>query len=523
MSASRGRGFLGDFKRTARQFARSKIGVIGLAVIVFYVCLAVFSAQLAPIPPLDHQVAAQFDVPAWATIFPQYRGVAIDQTPVASGFGTQQDVSAWNITGTNLTSSISPAVSPSSPTYTGSVLINSSLPANLTASDPYLPNAVVLFSMSQSFKFSGAPPPHFDLTTSVEPIQMQNISRIYLNFIIYNPSGGNYSLSSTTSTTLASTIEIVRTGLGQWDPVDLPSGLLAASGIPAYAEAAYPSEIIINQTGTYQFVMQVMGIPAARATTGTVSMYINSVNLHLSGGAYGILGTDNLGNDVWSQLVWGSRISMMVGIAAGLGSVLIGALAGIAAGYVGGLFSDVLERVTDFFLVLPFLPLLIIITSIIAANPILIQTVYVWIILIFVILSWPFIAILIRAQTVSIKERQYVEASRALGGGTGHVLRKHILPNVMGLVYSQVALNVSGFILLDAALDFLSIANHGRPVISWGIMLSNALPFATGAPLQSYVWWWFLPPGISIALLSLAFVLVGYALDAIFNPRLRAR
>jgi peptide/nickel transport system permease protein len=124
---------------------------------------------------------------------------------------------------------------------------------------------------------------------------------------------------------------------------------------------------------------------------------------------------------------------------------------------------------------------------------------------------------------LSVKERSYVEASRALGADTGHVLRKHILPNVTGLVYSQVALNVSGFILLEAALDFLTVSLYSPGVTSWGIMLTQALPDATGNSAASYVWWWFLPPGIAIALLSLAFVLVGFALDSIFNPRLRAR
>jgi peptide/nickel transport system permease protein len=382
-----------------------------------------------------------------------------------------------------------------------------------------------MFSMSQSFKYRGVSPPSFDLSVQLEPVKMENISNLYLNYIVFTPSGSNYSMSSgpTFSATIGSAIEILNTGVGKWFSSQITSGLLSTSGIPSYSNVAYPSKLIFNQTGNYKLEMDVMGVPATNSATGAVSVYISSLKLHLSGGAFGLLGTDNLGNDVWSQLVWGSRISMMVGIAAGLGSVLLGALAGITAGYIGGLLSDILGRVTDFFLVLPFLPLLIVVTSVIASNPFLISTVYFWIIFVFIVLSWPFIAILIRAQTVSVKERQYVEASRAVGGGTGHILRRHILPNVMGLVYSQVALNVSNFILIDAALDFLSIASHGRPVISWGIMLANALPYATGDPQASYVWWWFLPPGIAIASLSLAFVLVGYALDSIFNPRLRAR
>jgi len=527
MAAGQGKALFEDFKRLIRLYFKSKIGVIGLIIIVFYVIMALFSPILAPNPPLDAKVGALYDVPAWATVFPQYRNTPIDQTPLATlGFSSQQDATPWAPSGEGLKWSVSPGVSPpaSAGTVPGSLLVNASLTPNSTVNDVYLPGGAVLFSISHPFTFNGVPPPSFQLYAVVKPLEMQNISTIYLNFIIHTPKA-NYSLSSSPlfSATLGSVVEILPSGVNQWDAVSIPSGLLATSGIPVYSNVGNPSTLIFNQTGTYSLEMQVLGVPTGNAETGSVSMYVSELKVHLDGGAFGLLGTDNLGNDVWSQLVWGSRISMMVGIAAGLGSVLIGAVAGIAAGYVGGLFSDVLGRVTDFVLVLPFLPLLIVVTAILASNPFLISTVYFWIILIFIILSWPFIAILIRAQTVSVKERQFVEASRAVGGGTGHVLRRHILPNVMGLVYSQVALNVSGFILLDAALDFLNVASHGRPVISWGIMLSNALPFATGDPQASYVWWWFLPPGISIALLSLAFVLVGFALDSIFNPRLRAR
>jgi peptide/nickel transport system permease protein len=213
----------------------------------------------------------------------------------------------------------------------------------------------------------------------------------------------------------------------------------------------------------------------------------------------------------------------LIGILSGVGSVALGALVGLAAGYIGGITDEFLGRVTDFFLVLPFLPLLIVVTLIISQNSAMIKSMYAWVVVIFIILSWPSIAKIIRSQVLSIKERQYVEASRAVGGGTGHIIRRHILPNVMGLVYSQIALNVSGFILLEAALDFLAVNIRPLDVTTWGVMLTKALPFATADRIHGYVWWWFLPPGISIASLSLAFVLVGFALDSIFNPRLRAR
>jgi peptide/nickel transport system permease protein len=303
--------------------------------------------------------------------------------------------------------------------------------------------------------------------------------------------------------------------------VNVSSGYLTSSGLSAFGNTGDPAGLIFNGTGTYTLTMQIQAVPIANGSS--ISMLASGVNLHVLGGAFGLLGTDNYGRDVWSQFVWGSRISLLIGILSGIGAVALGTIAGLAAGYVGGLSDEVLSRISDFFLVIPFLPLLIVLLFIIGQNPVLYRGVYWWVILLFIVLSWPFIGKIIRSQVLTVKERSYVEASRAVGGGTWHILRKHILPNVMGLVYSQIALNVSGFILTEAALDFLAVSIHPIDTITWGIMLTNALPDATSNSAASYVWWWFLPPGIAIASLSLAFVLVGFALDSIFNPRLRAR
>ena len=319
-----------------------------------------------------------------------------------------------------------------------------------------------------------------------------------------------------------------------WQTVNVLSTLVSSTNIPVLGNTTNPSSVVFAKKGTYDLTMELQGVPCQPggvAQMGTcvpgnntsISVLIATANFHISGDAYGLLGTDNLGRDIWSEFVWGSQISLLIGVLSGVGAVALGTIAGLAAGYLGGGWDEIISRVTDFVLVLPFLPFLIICVFIIQQNPAALANVYWWIIIIFVVISWPSIAKIIRSQVLTVKEREYVEASRALGGGTGHIIRKHILPNVMGLVYSQVALNVSGFILLEAALDYLSISIHSITTITWGIMLTQSLPFAVGDSLNSYVWWWFLPPGIAIAALSLAFVLVGFALDSVFNPRLRAR
>jgi peptide/nickel transport system permease protein len=512
--------FLQSWKKTARLYVKSKIGMIGLIVIVFFILLAVFSAQLAPNNPVtDFDVAAPYSVPAWATIFPQYSNLAITSNPIETVFANPAALAGWTTSGQNFTTR----------NVNGTLLVNASIVPNQKImndnlkghpDNKNLPGGQVFFSMSKQFQYNTKPPTAFTLNTVITPLEMTNVSDIYVNFIISNPTG-NYSLASVQGYTLSSEIDIPSSELGQPTMVNVSSGYLTSSGLSAFGNTGDPAGLIFNGTGTYTLTMQIQAVPIANGSS--ISMLASGVNLHVLGGAFGLLGTDNYGRDVWSQFVWGSRISLLIGILSGIGAVALGTIAGLAAGYVGGLSDEVLSRISDFFLVIPFLPLLIVLLFIIGQNPVLYRGVYWWVILLFIVLSWPFIGKIIRSQVLTVKERSYVEASRAVGGGTWHILRKHILPNVMGLVYSQIALNVSGFILTEAALDFLAVSIHPIDTITWGIMLTNALPDATSNSAASYVWWWFLPPGIAIASLSLAFVLVGFALDSIFNPRLRAR
>jgi peptide/nickel transport system permease protein len=223
------------------------------------------------------------------------------------------------------------------------------------------------------------------------------------------------------------------------------------------------------------------------------------------------LGTDDLGRSVLTLTIWGSRISLLVGLFATLLSVLIGATVGIAAGYYGGWKESGLMRVTDWFLVIPFLPLAIVLASILGRS-------LFNIILVIGITSWAGTARLVRAQALSVKERPYVERARALGSGNWHMMTRHILPNVFPLIFANTILIVAVAILSETTLSFLGL---GDPLhISWGTMLEFAL---SGGAVAYGAWWWFLPPGICIVLVVLAFTMCGYALDEVLNPRLRGR
>jgi peptide/nickel transport system permease protein len=226
---------------------------------------------------------------------------------------------------------------------------------------------------------------------------------------------------------------------------------------------------------------------------------------------FGPLGTDHLGRSVMTQFIWGARISLLVGLAATVLAMLIGSVVGITAGFFGGWFEAVLMRLTEWFLVIPFLPLAIVLAAILGPS---VQN----IILVIGITSWPFPARLIRAQVLTLKERLYVDRSRALGASNWHLMTRHVLPNVSGLIIANTTLTVPVAILSETTLSFLGLGDPSRA--SWGKMLQEG--FQAGALTQK-AWWYYAPPGLGIMLVVLAFTLCGQALEEVLDPRLRDR
>jgi len=223
------------------------------------------------------------------------------------------------------------------------------------------------------------------------------------------------------------------------------------------------------------------------------------------------LGTDELGRDVFRATVEGARISLLVGLTATAVSIVIGTLVGLAAGYRLGVVDAVLMRLTDFFLVLPTLPLTITLAAVVG------QSLGV-IILVIGLTSWPGTARIVRSQVLSLRERQFVLRVRALGATDRRIVGRHILPNVLPLIFANTVLVIAGSILAEATLAFLGLGDPTR--VSWGTMLHFA--FVAGATGRG-AWWYILPPGIGIVVVVLGFALAGHTLDRILNPRLRSR
>ncbi|MFX1514239.1 MAG: ABC transporter permease [Promethearchaeota archaeon] len=224
-------------------------------------------------------------------------------------------------------------------------------------------------------------------------------------------------------------------------------------------------------------------------------------------------GTDRLGRDIFSQMIWGTQISLLIGITAAIIAVVIGSLIGLIAGYYGGWIDQILMRITDFFIQIPGLPLMLVIIAFFGGG---IRN----LILVIGLLSWTGVARVVRSETLSIKERAYVEATRAIGAKDRHIIFNHILPNTFPLIFANAILRVVDGIVAEAGLSFLGF---GEPnVWSWGKVLNEASRMGENA-LQGGRWWHFIPPGLAIMLLALGFSLISFSLNEVLNPRLRRR
>jgi peptide/nickel transport system permease protein len=224
-----------------------------------------------------------------------------------------------------------------------------------------------------------------------------------------------------------------------------------------------------------------------------------------------LFGTDSNGRDVYSLTIWGSRASLIVGFVASIISIVLGTSIGLVSGFYGRISGEVLMRFTDFFLVIPWFPLMIVFSMVMGKT-------FLNVIIVIGITSWPSTSRIVRSQVLSVKEKAFVERARAVGSGNGRIISRHILPNVFPLIFANTVLLVANSIFSESFLDFFGFGD--LRVISWGTMLENA--YSAGA-FSSAAWWWILFPGASIVLLIMAFYLIGDSLDDVMNPKLRRR
>jgi len=209
-----------------------------------------------------------------------------------------------------------------------------------------------------------------------------------------------------------------------------------------------------------------------------------------------LLGTNDLGQDIFSELLYASRTSLVVGFLAAIISIVIGVSVGLMAGYYRGWIRELLMGMTDVFLLIPGLPLMIILAAYLSPS--------MWnIILVIGLLWWCSTARVVQSRVLQVREMQFIESTRALGYSDSYILHKHVLANTKEVIYAKFSLAVASAMLAEASLSFLGL---GDPLnISWGEMIHFAF---TRGGFANDMWWWYLPPGLMICITVLAFVLI---------------
>ena len=489
------------FKEFWNSFRRSKRALFGVGILIFYIAIALGAPLLTPNDALeDYYVAGDFAAPSWFRSLPGGEKLNDNfQLVTDVGFPTLTSLfQEWNFTASSSeTGSITLRYDPDVGNGSASLVFRRKSSTVLAQN--------VEAHLTKEFPFPYGPPRRLSCNITVFAEGVEKVP-VRVSFTI-SQVGGNQSYPSFWSLRIESSTE---TGMAPSPPIDsYESGFKERIGGDIWTD---PAKIVFSEPANYVYDVSILFTDNKKETFGEefeAIIYIDDLNVKLYGTAYGALGTDQLGRDIFAQFLYGARISLFVGLLAALLSVIIGLLVGIVSGYVGRFVDEALMRFSDMLLVLPVLPLLIVLIAVLGTS---IGN----LIVIIGVLNWMGFARVVRSQTLSLKERPFVEAAKAVGAGRLHIIARHILPNVVSLIYVSLALSVPSAITYEAALSWLGL--YDPKVISWGRMLYDA---QLNEGIERL--WWIIPPGISIALVSVSFILLGYALDEILNPKLRRR
>jgi len=235
-----------------------------------------------------------------------------------------------------------------------------------------------------------------------------------------------------------------------------------------------------------------------------------NANITVFGKIYGLAGTDGTRRDLFIGLLYGTPIALAFGTVAALVVTFLQAVFGVISGYFAGIVDEIIQRITEIFMIIPILPILILISFIYRID--------IWTLLLVIVVLSPlgYTTKVTRSMTPQIKEEQYILAAFSYGSGSWRIIFRHILPRVIPYMFSLIAMSVPSYIFLEAALAILGLGDPIRP--TWGKILSSA--WSSGAAYHGY-WWWILLPAGAIAITAIAFALLGYAFDKVINPRLR--
>ncbi|MBN2228853.1 MAG: ABC transporter permease [Candidatus Thorarchaeota archaeon] len=503
-----------------REYRKHRIGLVGLALIIIFVGMAIFAPILVTHDPTPQaKVAPTYLAPSWLSVFDPNGVVTgdlltdpnLEEAPLIVTNGTSTEFSGvhvptsesnnhsyvnltWSHTAGNM---LDYNVDPENilPDYNDFVYFeqNFTWPYNNNPSD---------VNMSISFGTT--------LTGDFAPgVQLSNnlMFRVYVWLI--DSSNQWTKVYESREATYVEAIQEKRISMNYLSIKDVFGGMVLVNG--TQEDPSNDVRVLVGLSPYRYFNDTVTYGDPWSFYNGNVTFTFTSLKMIAYGNYFGLMGSTNWGADAYSQLIYGSRISLIIGILATGLSTALGVIVGMVAGYFGGKVDEVLMRIVDFLLVIPGLPLMMVLAAFLGAS---IGN----IIIVIAILGWTGTSRLIRSQVLAEKNKAYVESARAIGASDTYIMFRHILPNVTPILFANITLGVVGAILSEAGLSFLGLTDPEDP--SWGRMLADA---RTGGAFSTGAWWVVLFPGLMITLLSLAFTFVGHTLDQVLNPRLRER
>jgi len=474
-------------------FSHNRIGFVGLIIVIFFVLLAVVGPYTTPYLPMSQKyrppkVASSYAAPAWLKIIPLYR----DWNPTIKFIKQPEDFQSPNVTGALELKEA------------GTLIFNSTGESG-----------VATFFLGK-FNYDYAPPPEADLVFRGRIEFKGNLifkaSIILVNYTaipeweeyLKNPNQAPMPMLELRTAELRTNV----TTLDKQTPVGIKQIVQALFGWKN--ETIFePVEILFAGRGDYGVYLK-LGFQCV-GSEAYAELSIREAGIIIWGRVHGLLGTNFHGLDLWTELVYGARISLAVGLLAALLGTTLGIIYGVVAGYIGGIVDELLMRVVDVLLCLPVLPILLVLARLYQMN--------VWFIVVLIaIFGWQGLSRVIRSRVLSLKEAAFIESAKASGASSSYLIFRHLIPNVVPIASAALILSIPGAIITEAALSFLGFGDPNAS--TWGRMMYYARElggFSRGA------WWEWLPPGLCITFLCVGFVFIGHAVDEVVNPRLRRR
>ncbi len=483
------KGFWDDYRR-------NKIGLVGIAILVFFVLVAFFGPWLTPYHPTqDRYLAIGTAMPQWITAFSQFKDLP-PSTSIPANWQVEQGSDSVYVNLGEITT-VRYNGTEKSDIYLRSIFWY-----------PYLcpPNLKLKYTFNYEFAWE---------------TPVSNQTGYSLELILTTWDGRYYSLGDSYyghRKKLESEIPLLTEETNSTLYVRSHSYDVDFWARVGWSIASITSEVpslahkIFNEKGEYYLQMHIVFEPVPEnATNPTCEIDLKKTIIGIPGQIHGLLGADQSGSDIFSQLVYSTRTSLMIGLLTGVITTAIGIIVGVTAGYVGGIVDEILMRIVDVSLCIPMLPIIITLAYMFGPS--------VWnIIFLIAMLWWTGLARIIRSRVLSLREMDFIESAKAVGAGRLYIIFRHIVPNVLPIAFAAMILNVPSAIIMEAVVSFIGLTPIHEP--TWGRMLNDA---QRAGAFRLFAWWWIIPPGLALMTLSLAFVFIGNAVDEIVNPRLRRR